>query len=194
MVADKLIRVHKIGQNDPLYFFLPTTKAPSVFSHAHERGCADIYVTYEKTGQLQKWAVPEAFADYEEYVKVGLRPDRISVIDGKIVFWEIDRGSENYDAVSDKIPRYVEISRRHPAHRFNVVFTTKDYFRHRNGKAVLRQSAKTRAKRILLDLMEFKRGSQFIVGQHGEIIKDPLGAVFASPLNPESLVSLPELV
>jgi hypothetical protein len=194
MVSDKLIRVHKVGQNDPLYFFLPTTKAPSVFSHTHERNCADIYVSYENTGQLERWAVPEVMADYEEYVKVGLRPDRISKIAGKIVFWEIDRGSENYEAVSDKIPNYIELGRRHPEHRFHVIFTTRDYYRHKNGKDVLRQSSQTRAKRILLDLMEFKRGNQFIVGQHDTIINDPQGAVFASPLAPETLVSLTEIM
>src|SRR5689334_19155111 len=107
MVNDKLIRVHKVSQNDPLYFFLPFTKAPTIFSHSHERSCADIYVSYAMTAQLQSWSVPEVMEDYEEYVQVGLRPDRISVIDGKIVFWEIDRGTENYEDVSDKIPKYI---------------------------------------------------------------------------------------
>lgn len=194
MVSDKLIRVHKVGQNDPLYFFLPSTKAPTVFSHAHERSCADIYVSYETTGRLQKWAVPEAFEDYGEYVKVGLRPDRISIVAGKIVFWEIDRGTEDYETVSDKIPLYIRLGERHRDHRFHVVFTTKDYYRYKNGKRVLRQSSQTRAKRILLDLMEFKRGNQFIVGQHDTVITDPLGAVFASPLAPERLISIAEIM
>lgn len=194
MVADKLIRVHKVEQNAPLYFFLPSVKAPTPFIHTHERSCADIFTAYEFTGQLQKWGAPEGFSDYQEYVKLGLRPDRISIIAGKIVFWEIDTGSENYDTVSDKIPRYVELSRRHYEYRFHVVFTTADCYRSRNGKKVLRQSSRTRAKRLLLDLIDYKRGNQFIVGQHQEIINDPLGAVFASPLTPEKLVSLSEIM
>src|ERR1051325_4507649 len=80
MVQDKLIRVHKVGQNFPLYFLLPTSKAPTLHSHAHERSCADIYVSYSMTGQLKEWGVPEDFPDYEEYEKTGLRPDRISNI------------------------------------------------------------------------------------------------------------------
>jgi hypothetical protein len=193
MVEDKLIRVHKVGQNDPLYFFLPSTKAPTQFSHPHERSCADIYVSYQVSGSLQRWGLPEAFEDYQEYVKVGLLPDRISKVVGKIVFWEIDEGSENYDTVSDKIPRYIQLSKRHPEHRFHVVFTTKDCYRFKNGKQVLRQSAGARAKRILLDLMEFKCGNQFMVGLHRAIVSDPLGAVFASPLAPDKLISLADL-
>ncbi len=194
MVDDKLIGVHKVGQNDPLYFFLPQTKAPTVFKHTHERSCADIYVAYENTDLVQRWTVPENLDDYQEYVKVGLLPDRVSVIAGKIVFWEIDLGTESYKTISDKIPLYISLGKRHPEHRFHVVFTTKDYYRFKNGRKVLRQSAKARAKRILLDLMEYKRGNQFIVGQHDSIVNDPLGAVFASPLTPDRLISLNDLM
>lgn len=194
MVQDKLLRVHRLSQNDPYYFFLPTTKAPTLHSHIHERDCAEVYVAYETSGQLLKWAIPEAFSDYDEYESIGLRPDRISTIGNKIVFWEIDRGTENYDKVNDKIPRYIELGKRHPTHRFHVVFTTKDSFRQKNRKQILRQSAEARAKRILLDLIEYKRGSQFVVGCLKDILSDPLGAVFVSPLEPETLKSLVDLV
>jgi len=193
MVDDKLIRVHKVGQNDPLYFFLPSTKAPTVFSHAHERSCADIYVSYETTGQLKVWNVPENFEDYESYVKAGVRPDRISVIGERIVFWEIDRGTESYKGVSDKINLYLNLWRQQGYRPFHVVFATTDYFRYRNGKKVLRQSAKTRARGILLDLIPFKRSHQFIVGQLDQIIQYPLGEVLASPLTPDRLISLDDL-
>jgi len=194
MVQDKLIRVHKVGQNFPLYFLLPTSKAPTVFSHAHEKSCADIYVSYATTGLLTEWGVPEEFPDYEEYEKTGLRPDRISSIGGKIIFWEIDRGSENYDKVSEKVPRYIELGKRHPKHRFHVVFTTRDCHRHKNGKQILRQSSKARAKRILLDLIDFKRGSQFLVAEHQMITDTPLGKVFVSPIDPQTYISLCQLM
>lgn len=192
MLKDKLIRVHKLGQNDPLFFFLPGTKAPTEKYH-HERSCAELYVACEITGLLTEWGTPERFEDYREYVKLGLLPDRISILDNTLIFWEVDEGSENYETVSDKIPRYVSLSRKHPAHRFHVIFTTQDCYRSKNAKRVLRQSARARAKRILLDLMEFKRGNQLLVGQLSEIVKDPLGRVFASPLNPESFVSLDDM-
>jgi hypothetical protein len=193
MVVDKLIRVHKVGQNDPLYFFLPTTKAPTVFSHAHERACADVYIAYETTGRLAVWNVPENFEDYESYVTAGVRPDRISVIGGKVIFWEIDKGTESYQGVSDKINHYLNLWKQQGHRTFHVVFATKDYFRYRNRGKVLRQSAKTRARGILLDLIPFERANQFIVGQLDQIISDPFGAVFASPLAPEKLISLADL-
>lgn len=193
MVADKLIRVHKVGQNDPLYFFLPTTKAPTVFSHAHERACADVYIAYETTGHLKVWNVPERFEDYESYVKAGVRPDRISIINERIVFWEIDKGTESYQGVSDKINLYLNLWKQQGYRQFHVVFATKDYFRYRNGNKILRQSAKTRARGILLDLIPFKRANQFIVGQLDQIIADPFGAVVASPSTPDRLISLADL-
>jgi hypothetical protein len=193
MVDDKLIRVHKVGQNDPLYFFLPTTKAPTVFSHAHERACADVYTAYETAGKLPVWNVPENFEDYESYVTAGVRPDRISIIDGKIVFWEIDKGTESYQGVSDKVNHYLNLWKQQGYKTFHVVFATKDYFRYRNGSKILRQSAKTRARGILLDLIPFKRSNQFIVGQLDRIITDPFGAVFASPSTPDKLISLADL-
>lgn len=194
MVEDGLIKFHKIGQNDPLYYFLPTTKAPTVFSHKHEKDCADLFIAYKSTGLLKAWNSPENFEDYQDYVKAGVLPDRVSIIGKSIVFWEVDRGTESYQKISDKIPNYITLSRRHPEHKFYVCFTTNEYHRFKNGKKVLRQSAETRAKRILLDAMEYKRGNQFIVGLHKQIIQDPLGSVFVSPLTPESYISLQDFM
>ncbi len=169
---DSQIKVKKIHQNAPLFFHLPDVKAPSLHSFQHEKECADIYVAYYELIQAWYWQA------HEEYLRIGLKPDRSSIIDGKLIFWEIDRGTEVLAIIRDKVEKYIKLSTMHPDQRFHVIFT----------------ASRGRAKSILLDvLLDIRSKVWFYVGDHSRVIATPLEPVFASPIRPATPVSIGEL-
>jgi hypothetical protein len=172
MAESKELKCTSLSPIDPEYYCLPKIIALNRHSHLHERLCGDLYVAFELSGQLHAWEKPE---DYEEYETLGLKPDRSMVLsNGTIVFWEIDRGGEVYRIIKEKVDKYVKLSRLHPDHRFQVVFTTIDD----------KQSAKSRCAGILSLLEDFKRGDQFLTLPHHWATEEPAGAVYISPLHP----------
>lgn len=161
-------------KNIPEFFHLPHVGAPGLQNFQHEKLCADIYTAYYTTGLLNNWQ----WEPYEEYQKLNLVPDRPSVIGDKIFFWEVDRGTENLSEIEKKIPKYIELARVKQK-QFHVPIAV---------------PTKGRAKNILLDILpKFKRGNQFIVTTHELVLSDPLGKIFASPLNPGVPLSHTEL-
>lgn len=169
----KITRIPR-ENNSPLYFHLPDIIGLRNTNHEHERACADLYVTYHLTWSLQFWeSLPN-----EEYLALGLKPDRSSIIDGRIIFWEVDKGTETLPVIEKKIERYIELSARHPDRRFHVVFT----------------ATKRRARSILMDVLPaFKRGDQFLVAEHQSVIERPYEGVFVSPKDPEKWLSIHDL-
>ena len=174
MAEDKELKVKAISPTDPEYYCLPKIRALSRFNHLHERLCADLYVAFDITGKLQYWEKPE---DYDEYVELGLKPDRAMILDGVLCFWEVDRGGEPYKVIQAKVEKYIQLSRLHPDKRFHVIFTTIDD----------KQTAKSRCAAILDLLAEYKRGDQFLTTPHKWAVEEPLNPVFLSPLNPMAI-------
>lgn len=174
MADDGLIRATRIHQNAPIFYHLPETKAPTLQGFQHELAAANIYVAYQTTGKLEQWHAEP----HEEYLSIGLKPDRASVIGGRIVFWEVDRGTEVLAVIRAKVERYIQLSRLHPERRFYVAFS----------------APKGRAKSILLDvLLDFRRGNQFLACDHSRVVAAPLEAVFAGPVDPAQALSLADL-
>lgn len=174
MAADGQIRVTKIHQNAPLFFHLSETKAPTLQGFQHELAAANLYVAYETTGKLEQWYTEP----HEEYLSIGLKPDRASVIDGRIVFWEVDRGTEILAVIREKVERYIRLSQLHPERRFYVVFS----------------APKGRAKSILLDVLtDFRRGNQFLACDQARVTATPLEPVFAGPVDPAQPISIADL-
>ena len=171
-----LIKITKIPRenNSPLYFHVPQVIGLRNTNHEHERACADLYVTYTLTWNVRFWeSVP-----HEEYLELGLKPDRVSNIDGRIIFWEVDKGTETLAVIRKKVERYIDLSKLHPDRRFHVIFT----------------ATKARAKSILLDVLpDFKRGNQFLVAEHQSVIERPYENVFVSPLDPAKWLSIVDL-
>lgn len=171
-----LVKKTKIPRenNSPLYFHLPHIKGLRNTNHEHQRACADLYVTYSLTGNLRFWEhVP-----HEEYLELGLKPDRVSHIEGRIIFWEVDKGTETLNVIRKKVERYIDLARCHPDKRFYVVFT----------------ATRGRAKSILVDVLpDFRRGNQFLVAEHKSVIERPYDAVFVSPLDPAKWLSITDL-
>ena len=171
-----LVKVTKIPreQNSPLYFHEPRTLGLRNTNHEHERACADLYVTYSLTWNVRFWEL----MPHPEYIELGLKPDRVSNIDARIVFWEVDRGTETLAVIRRKVERYIELSRLHRDRKFYVIFT----------------ATRGRAKSILLDVLpDFRRGNQFLVAEHQAVVERPYDAVFVSPLDPTKWLSIPAL-
>lgn len=173
MIQDKEVKSTRINLNVPLFFSLPKTKAVNAHNYKHEHDCAGLYVAYENTGLLNEWGRVEEFPDYEEYKRLGLAPDRLSVIGIKIVFWEVDRGTEVLAKIEEKVEKYVKLSKLHG--HFTVVFT----------------STKGRAKSILTEvLLPVRSRAHFFVADYEQVISHPLEAVFVSPIDPATWVTL----
>lgn len=170
----RLIESKRPHQNAPIFYFLPHVIAPSVINYSHEMECANLYVSYRLTGALEQWY----WEPHDEYLKLGLKPDRVSRIGGKIIFWEVDMGTYPLDRLHEKVEKYIALSKRHPDQRFNVIFT----------------ASKGRARNILFDVLDgYKRGNQFLVGEQTKVLESPLEPVFASPLRPNQALSIADL-
>jgi hypothetical protein len=170
----RLIEAKRPHQNTPIFYYLPDRIAPNVINYSHELECANLYVAYQLTGSLEQWH----WEPHEEYLNLGLKPDRVSRIAGKIIFWEVDMGTYPLERLHEKVEKYIALSKRHPDHRFHVIFT----------------ASKGRARNILFDVLaDYKRGNQFLVGEHTRVLEAPLEPVFASPLQPNKALSIAEL-
>jgi hypothetical protein len=180
MVEAGLVKKTKLIQNAPIFYSLPKIKALNLHNYRHEFLCGEIYVAYETTGLLQDWGKPEHYPDYHEYVKLGVKPDRLSIINRKIIFWEIDRGTEVLQKIRTKVEKYLALARRHPGQKFYVVFT----------------ATPGRARSILFEVLGGVRNWQvwFYCASQERIGNDPLGAVLASPTRPEQGFSIAELM
>jgi hypothetical protein len=158
-------------KNIPAFYHLPDVAAPGLQNFQHEKICEDHYVAYQTTGELHAWY----WKPHEEYKRFNLVPDRSSIIGDKIVFWEIDRGTESLSEIEKKIPKYIELANVKQK-KFHVVISV---------------PTKGRAKNLLLDVLpQFKRGNQFVVTTHELVLSNPLGEVFASPIDPSRFLSI----
>jgi len=171
-----LIKVNRIPRekNSPLYFHTPDVIGLRNTSHEHERAAADLYVTYQLASMIKFWESVPA----DEYLELGLKPDRASTLEGRIIFWEVDKGTETLNVIRKKVERYIELSKLHPNNRFYVIFT----------------ATRERARSILLDVLPaYKRGDQFLVAEHRSVVERPTEAVFVSPKDPNKWLSIYDL-
>ncbi|CAN5361115.1 hypothetical protein BH10ACI1_BH10ACI1_02710 [soil metagenome] len=151
-------------------FCLPITTLLKDLKLKHELLCGDLYVAFELTGFLNFWDEPQ---DWDEF---GLKPDRRMIYDGKIVFWEVDRGTEDYytdKGIKGKLDRYTKLSRSRPD-RFHVCFTTIDN----------KTNAERRAETILELINSYKRGDQFMITLHKWAVEMPDLASFLTFTSP----------
>lgn len=165
----------------------------------HELDCADLFVAYWRfhpqslTHWDWAWQKDEQ-TEYNIYKKHSILYDRRMCLDGKWFFWEVDRGTEDMDALKKKVEKYVKFSERFPDERFHVLFTLQ-YKRYGMQQSPEVQAEKIRERgNALLALFEkAHRGHQFLVGLHTEVLEDPLGKVFVSPADVASPISLLDL-
>lgn len=174
MVSDGVLEMSRPHQNAPQFYYLPTTKAPGLQNFKHGRNEGDLYVALETFGGVE-W-FPEA---HEEYLQAGFQPDKVCRVRDKIIFWEVDRGTEDLSRIEAKINPYLTLAAAHPDHLIRIVFT----------------APKGRAKSILLNvLMKIRaRNAHFFSAEQERVLHDPGGKVYASPAKLERFLALDEL-
>jgi hypothetical protein len=153
MAGQGEIKVITYSPTDPQVYHLPTTSGLKELKLKHEILCGNLYVAYELTGRLVWWKAP---LDYDSF---GLKPDRTMIWDGKLVFWEVDRGTEDYHTergIKGKLDRYTALARANPGRNFFVCFTT----------TPAKQSAEARCQAILDLITTYGRSDQFMVTLH----------------------------
>lgn len=173
MIDDGTLANQTYAYNLKLYF-LPERTVIKEVKLKHELLCGDLYVAFELTGNLNYWHA------IEEPDPFGIKPDRQMIYDGKIVFWEVDRGTEDYyteTGIKGKIERYIALSKSRPDRRFHVCFTTIDN----------KQTAQRRAQTILELIDSYERGNQFMVTLHKWAVEFPDLAPFMTFLNPQGV-------
>jgi hypothetical protein len=185
MVNDGLIAVDYFGSTTPEYYRLPETyslsKSHIIEADAHENLVEKLYVALELTGALGTWIIP---TDKDEN---GLKPDAVCVYQGKVIYWEVDRGTEDYltpKGIKGKLDRYLKKSTDNPEIRFYVGFTTVPQY-DKFGK--LKRSDITRAKGILAIIGTYKRGDQFFVSPYKFALENITVEAFSTYLNPQGI-------
>jgi len=170
-------------------FCLPdVAETMNVNNRAHEMDCADIFVSLIETfdykfDRFTRWDwrwTPEELIDIP--VKNKIYYDRRAVIDGRVVFFENDKGTKDKEAVRAQVQRYKDLASAIPNEPFTVVFLAQAY---------RSTSAEARANMLykLCDEIRLPRGSKFFVGMFDHFIANPLGDVLAAPGDPTKFVS-----
>ena len=178
MANDGIIGVDYFSPTMPEYYRLPETRALSKNHTPHEDLVEQLYTALELTGALGTWKVPTEPDEYR------LKPDAICVYQGKIIFWEVDRGTEDYltpKGIKGKLDRYLQMSKANPELRLYTGFTTVSQF-DRFGK--LKRTDIARAKGILELINTYGRADQFFVSTHNYTIRHADQRAFSTYLNP----------
>jgi hypothetical protein len=156
----------------PYFYHLKShPKAYNIHNYKHEKICADIYISLNK--YLIEWNnKPDNFLN-----PLGIYPDRLSVINGEIILWEIDRATEKLGDIKNKIEKYLSCAQSTPKH-LSVVFASTP----RRGKSILKLLAGVRSRNVW-----------FFVVDYQELIADPKTAVFHSAVSRYVTLKLPEV-
>lgn len=155
------------------------------YNRQHELACGDLFGAFYLTGKLDhwdnKWTKDEI--EYYRIKETKVYYDRRMVVNEKVFFWEVDRGTEDGEQLEDKINKYVAFARAYPKDRFFVLFSMQGS-RYYNLDARVKWMLKLLGKRA--------SGYQFLVAEHAAAIATPLEAIFTSSQDPEP-VSLLDL-
>jgi hypothetical protein len=145
---------------EPYFYHLKAhKKAYNIFNFKHEKICGDIYVCLNQ--YLKYWDA----TDQPDFRSVRLKPDRASIIDTQIIFWEIDRSTMVHSKIIEKIEKYVKLAKR-DRRSFTVVFVC----------------SSRRAKTLLQELQEFKNSYvRFFTVDLKELVNNPTAQIFNSP-------------
>jgi hypothetical protein len=185
MADDKEIHSDRDHNNQPLIWMLPGTTFPQNFyTQRHEIDIADLFVAYYP--HVSHWDTEWGALEREQlripHYRVNY--DARMVLNGKVYLLEVDRGSEDLEQLAAKVKKYIAFADSLPDESFQVVFTLQKYRRMHFGH---------RADAVLDLFARQKRRNMFVAARHSDVLADPLGAVFVSPLDPSKKSLLSEL-
>jgi Replication-relaxation len=170
MLSDGLLKRAE-GFTPYFYHLKSHPKAYSEQNYKHEKIGADIYISLIE--YLAEWNNrPDKFLN-----SYGIQPDRLSVINGEIILWEIDRSTMKLRDITGKIEKYLSMAPLAPKH-VSVVFACTS----RRGKSILQ----------LLDGIR-NRNVWFFVVDYRELIADPRATLFHSAVSDDVTLKLPSL-
>lgn len=170
-----------------ILWMLPGQKPPSKWNIDHETECADLFVSYERTGKLENWDPAWTAEEYRAiFKKYGIKYDRRMELEDidRVYFWEHDRGTETRQTLATKCEKYMLLAKAYPEDNFSVLFTVL-------GSKWANQRA--RVEWLLESFKGFRCGNLFLATPYEVAKHDPLGASFISPLDPDGTVSLLDL-
>jgi len=166
--TDKLGR--KQNNTNQLYM-LNLREAPALQNWYHEIDCADLFVSYHKTGLMLSWASkwnPDQWNAFAKNVRINY--DRKLELKGcqQVVFFEVDKGNETPDKdIRNKIEKYITLANT-VSDPFVVIFTLQDNPGRKRRDYI-------RATLLEKTFSRAKRGRQFLLCNHEDLVFDPLG-------------------
>lgn len=182
---------------EPNCWALPGTKEVSPEFKAHELDITDLFKTFWRVQPSlywdQRWQADE-LVEYGIHKKDSFLFDARMNFRGVWVFWEVNRGSKSPDQLRDQVKGYADFSKRYPEYRFHVIWTLNFDKAGLTVSDDRRKEVIARDARVLLsEFAEYRRGEQFLVARHHDVLKDPLGDHLVSSLDPTKPFSIEKL-
>jgi hypothetical protein len=159
MTERKEIKSQKIENKPTLYMLNTTNRLKGGDKIKHEFGGSDLFTALYP--HLEAWSFEPAI-DSD-------RGDRGAKIDGKIFYFEVDRCTEGFPKIQDKIDNYRSYMKR-TGEVFHVVFSLLE------DDPVIER----RGQKLLNLFAENLLGSQFLICNHRLLVENPLGEVLFS--------------
>jgi hypothetical protein len=176
MAKDGEVHRDRDHNNQPFIWMLPGVVFPQNFyTQRHELDVADLFVAlYRHVSHWDtEWGTLERETLRIPQYKVNY--DARMVLNGRVYLWEVDRGTEDFEQLFEKVNKYIRFAESLQTESFQVVFTMQKYRRQHFGR---------RVDEFLKFLASKKHRNMFLVAKHGEVLTDPLGAAYVSPLDP----------
>lgn len=136
----------------------------------HEKRCGDVYVAIKLSGQLQEW---EWRKDNKKILH-----DRRGIFMQARFRLEEEVADKSIEVIEEKIRRYIKLS-----------IETREW-----EYVIFDMPTQERANEVFEVLPKYKRGNQFLVTLHDYLSRHPLTNIFASPLEPDRLLTWQEII
>lgn len=154
MERDGLLK--KADAISPHFYHLPYQTRYNNITYKHEKIGGDIYVYCQNI--IEYWD----YLERPDFLEYKLKPDRQSVMAGKIIMWELDRATMTKAKIIQKIEKYLQFAQDNER-KFNVAFAT----------------TPRRAKSIAEEFSCYANGNVwFTAVDVSELIQNQLGEVF----------------
>jgi hypothetical protein len=151
---------------------LPKEKPPARTNWDHEIDRGDLYVAYQNTGKLMsfdsKWPIEE-FRGYAKDHRI-LFDSRMELNGIEPFFFvEIERDTETWETLEQKVSKYAGLADSMPQHPFYVLFTV---------QLTYSLDIKKKVDKFKDIIVRHGRQKNFLLGPHFMVVQDPLGYVW----------------
>jgi hypothetical protein len=145
------------------WFMLPDTEKKTKWRYEHEVASADLFASLYP--YMEAWI-------FEPYIG-NKRADRGMKFEGKTIYFEVDLCTEPIRVLEEKIENYLK-----QQGKFHVIFSFLG-----ESKEVTK-----RGERLIPYLQKIRRGRQFLIANHTNLVAEPLAPILYAPT--DELLSL----